>query len=151
MYPDGGSGWLWVVLGLVICWLVVVSFLLWKIKGFLKKLFPEQGDSFQQKLEEGLTAISSLEEFKKQSLDHVQKVGLKRFNPYQDTGGDQSFSVAFLDGKDNGVILTSLHSRAGTRIFAKPVKAGGEDKFQFSQEEKEVVKEASNSAKKAVR
>jgi hypothetical protein len=54
----------------------------------------------------------------------IQRVGLVRFNPFDDTGGDQSFALALLDGRGDGVVISSLHSRSGTRFYAKPVKAG---------------------------
>jgi len=65
----------------------------------------------------------------------------KKYNPYNDTGGDQSFSLVLLDGKLNGTILTSLHSRSGTRIYAKVIKKG-ESELDLSKEEKEVLKKA---------
>lgn len=54
----------------------------------------------------------------------VQRVGLVRFNPFDDTGSDQSFALALLDAGGDGVVLSSLHSRTATRFYAKPVKAG---------------------------
>lgn len=142
MYPDG-LGVIYVVLGIVsIIWLLILSWLVWKNKIFLQNLFPQKGGGFKDRLEEVLAEVKSLEDFKKKSLTNVQKVFLKRYNPYKETGGDQSFSIALLDGRGDGVVLTSLHSRAGTRIFAKPVQKGKERDFQFSEEEREVVTEA---------
>jgi hypothetical protein len=69
-------------------------------------------------------------------------VELLRYNPYEDTGGDQSFSLALLDNDGNGVVVTSLHSRSGTRVFSKPVILGKASQFQFSKEEDEVIKKA---------
>ncbi len=54
----------------------------------------------------------------------VQHIGLVRFNPFGDVGGDQSFAVALLDGNHDGVILSSIYSRNGVRIYAKFVQAG---------------------------
>src|SRR3989344_6056066 len=56
-----------------------------------------------------------------ESENHIQRVELLRYNPYDDTGGDQSFSVAILDNKGTGFVVTSLHARSGTRVFAKPI------------------------------
>ena len=74
-----------------------------------------------------------LETLSQQSL---QKVGVIRFNPFAGTGGDQSFAVALLDAAGNGVVLSSLHGRADTRIFAKPVQ-GGRSKHALSDEEQD--------------
>lgn len=71
----------------------------------------------------------------------VQKVGFLRFNPFQDTGGDNSFSVALLDREDNGVLLSSLYMREGTRLYAKEVK-GGMTRTPLSEEEEKVLKDA---------
>lgn len=57
----------------------------------------------------------------------VQRVGMVRFNPFEDTGGNQSFALALLDLDGNGVILSSLHARTGTRIYGKAVSAGRAD------------------------
>jgi Protein of unknown function (DUF4446) len=71
----------------------------------------------------------------------IQKVGVVRFNPFADTGGDQSFAVALLDAQGNGVVLSSLHGRADTRIFAKPVQAG-RSKHALSDEEQDAIRKA---------
>ena len=52
----------------------------------------------------------------------MQGIGLVRFRAFQDTGGDQSFSLALADGEGNGVIVSALYGRGATRIYAKPVQ-----------------------------
>ena len=56
-----------------------------------------------------------------------QRVGLVRFNPFEETGGNQSFALALLDAAGDGWVLSSLHARAGTRVYAKAIKAGRSD------------------------
>lgn len=73
---------------------------------------------------------------------NFQKFALVRFNPFEDTGGDQSFAVALLDGENNGIVISSLHSRSSTRVYAKEVKSGKSSLHQFSKEEKEAVEKA---------
>jgi len=139
MYSDW-PGLLLLVVGVAcLVWLVGLSFVGWKNYLFLQKLFPARAGNLKEKLEAAIKEIQGLEDFKKQSLEHIQKVALKRYNPYQDTGGDQSFSVVFLNGLGDGVVVTSLHSRASTRVFAKPIKKGKEGGVSLSEEEKEVV------------
>jgi hypothetical protein len=65
-------------------------------------------------------------------------VGLVRFNPFDDTGGNQSFAVAVLDANGDGFVLSSLHARGGTRVFAKSL-AGGRAEATLSSEEAEAV------------
>ena len=64
-----------------------------------------------------------------------QKIGLVRFNPFEDTGGNQSFALALLDEDKDGFIVSSLHSRNGTRIYAKAITAGRCDTAMSSEEE----------------
>lgn len=52
------------------------------------------------------------------------RAGLVRFNPFEDTGGNQSFALALLDGRGDGFVVSSLHSRNGTRIYAKAITRG---------------------------
>jgi hypothetical protein len=74
-----------------------------------------------------------------ESLGHaVQRVGLVRFNPFSDTGGDQSFSIALLDGRGDGIVISSLFSRTETRVFAKPIH-DGTSKYNLTGEEIEAI------------
>ncbi|HEY7625220.1 MAG TPA: DUF4446 family protein [Candidatus Limnocylindria bacterium] len=75
----------------------------------------------------------------------IQKVGVIRFNPFADTGGDQSFAIALLDAEGNGVVLSSLHGRADTRVFAKQVQAG-RSKHALSDEEQDAIRKALSPA-----
>jgi hypothetical protein len=81
----------------------------------------------------------------KDGLLHIQKVGLVRFNPFKDTGGDQSFILSLIDGNDTGVIISGLYSRSGTRWYAKRVANGKGIEHELSEEEKRALKEASIS------
>lgn len=80
------------------------------------------------------------------NLSHIstrsfQKLGLVRFNPFRDTGGDQSFALCLLDGTDTGIVITAVHGREGTRVYAKPITYGTCD-YSLSAEEKTALKEA---------
>jgi hypothetical protein len=70
-----------------------------------------------------------------------QRIGVVRFNPFKDVGGDQSFSIALLDAKNNGVVITGLYTKEGNRIFAKPI-SGGQSKYLLSEEEREAITKA---------
>jgi hypothetical protein len=72
----------------------------------------------------------------------IHKVGIIRFNPFKDIGGDQSFAIALLDGKDSGITISSLHTREGTRIYSKPVTKGESEKYTLTEEEKAAIKAA---------
>jgi len=70
-----------------------------------------------------------------------QKISVVRFNPFGDTGGDQSFSLAVLDAHDSGYVLSSIHGRQGTRVYVKPVDFG-KSKYQLSVEEQQALNQA---------
>lgn len=63
-----------------------------------------------------------------------QRVGLVRYNPFEETGGNQSFALALLDASGDGWVLSSLHARTGTRVYAKAIQAGKAD-VALSEEE----------------
>jgi hypothetical protein len=75
------------------------------------------------------------------SQTSIQHVGLVRFNPFEDTGSDQSFALALLDDRRDGVVISSLHGRTNTRLFAKPVE-GGASSHALSDEEAQAIREA---------
>lgn len=78
-------------------------------------------------------------EIKRNKL-HLQKIGFKRFNPFTNTGGNQSFTLCLLDENNTGIVISSLHSRESTRLYAKEVIKGKAIKISLSAEEQEVVK-----------
>lgn len=73
---------------------------------------------------------------------HLQRLGIVRFNPFSDTGGSQSFSLALLDAKDNGIVITSLYARTGNRWYVKQVRAGKGIELALSKEEENAIKNA---------
>jgi len=79
-----------------------------------------------------------LDERTKRSLQHI---GLVRYNPFEDTGSDQSFAIALLDDARDGIVISSLHGRANTRIFAKPV-TNGSSGHNLSDEETQAIRVA---------
>lgn len=76
-----------------------------------------------------------------------QKISVVRFNPFGDTGGDQSFALAVLDSHNSGYVITSIHGREGTRIYIKPVDYG-KSKYTLSQEEQKALEQASKRVAK---
>ena len=74
--------------------------------------------------------------------DHLQRVGFKRYNPFTDTGGNQSFTLALLNENGDGIVISSLHSRENTRLYAKNLVQGKVENQSLSVEEQEVIKQA---------
>ncbi len=151
MYSD------WVgpaVAGVLLLWLGVLSFLVWRQNKFIKSLFPKSGErDIRKKFEEivktvdgfkdGLSNLDDrIEAIRLKGLQNIQRVELLRFNPYDDTGGNISFTVCFLDNGGSGIVVTSLHARNGTRVFGKEIVSGKSSKYELSKEEEAVIKKA---------
>jgi hypothetical protein len=103
----------------------------------LSETLKKQRDA-EDEIKEILEKIKNLDEV---ALRSIQKVGVVRFNPFKEIGGNQSFSLVILDQKDDGVVISSYHSKEGTRIYTKPIKQG-ESSFPLSGEEEEAIKKA---------
>ncbi len=100
--------------------------------------------SILKKMEGDFEKVSNeLADLKQANKKNLQKVGMIRFNPFKEGGGDQSFSVAVLDASNNGFVMTSLYSNSGNRVYAKPI-ANGVSSYTLSQEEKEAIGKAIN-------
>ena len=129
-----------------------------KIKFMFKgtKVADLEGVIFEQikRLRQTEKNLEELNKFSKQvekmAASSLQKIGVIRFNPFSDTGGDQSFSIACLDAQDNGFTLTSLFTREGTRIYTKPI-SNCESKYPLTEEEKRAIGEAVGGKKLKVK
>ena len=86
-------------------------------------------------VEELRSLYAGIEERTRTALRHV---GMVRFNPFEDTGSDQSFVIALLDDRRDGIVISSLHGRNATRVFAKPVE-GGRSRHSLSDEETQAI------------
>lgn len=71
----------------------------------------------------------------------VQRVGMVRFDAFQDMGGQLSFAAALLDGEGSGMVLSSINGRSETRIYAKPIERGS-SRYNLSDEEQEAIRRA---------
>ncbi len=103
------------------------------LKGALKKI-----KSLENNVKELSGKLSSLE---KKSRLFIQKIGMTRYNPFSNTGGNQSFTIALLDENNDGLVVTSIYSQDGNRVYSKPVK-GGKSEFELSEEEKKAIEKA---------
>ncbi len=141
-------------LGIIFIWLILGSFFLYRtiahyqrltggvtkdnLGTVLEKILDKQ-EKEDKRIED---LVKTIERIEKDDQLHIQKVGLVRFNPFSETGGDQSFALAILDGHNTGMVISSLHSRDATRIYAKPIKQGKVEGYQFSKEEVEAISKA---------
>lgn len=135
--------------------LILAGYLAWRVSQLQERvdraLRGQEGNlednlrSYQDRVEEVDRKLTDLtEQYTRlsgaQSLSS-QKISLVRFNPFGDTGGDQSFSLAVLDAHDSGYVLTSIHGRQGTRVYVKPIDFG-DSKYPLSDEEQQALSQA---------
>ena len=136
----------------VLAWLAVTQHRLARFRMDLARLTPRGLDGLEQRVEqtggELRVALSRTDELGRrcdvlqaQLQTSLQHIGIVRFNPFHDTGGDQSFAIALLDHEANGIVLSSLHNRTETRVFAKPVQAG-DSLYALSGEEEQAIAQA---------
>lgn len=93
-------------------------------------------------LHSALEKISEEQENQAKMLSStIKKIGIVRFNPFNNTGGDQSFAIALLNSKNSGILISSLYLREGTRIYAKPIN-DLKSTYPLSKEEEEAIKKA---------
>jgi len=85
--------------------------------------------------------MTQAEELERRLKKSIQKVGIVRFNAFDDVGSDLSFAVALLDEEDNGVVLTGIYGRDSVHTFAKPLSRG-KSTYRLSAEEIEAVQRA---------
>lgn len=143
----------------VIILVIITAVVIWqflqiqKLRSTLSKVF---GKSNPQALERQLYEYSEMtnrvmanldkmadffKKFYEEEQSSIHKAAMIRFNPFEDMGGEHSFALALLDKNDNGIVMSSLHGRENTRMYAKEV-IDGKSKQQLSKEEEKVLKEA---------
>jgi hypothetical protein len=142
------------VLLLVLIWLGLITFYLQKLirnytiltEGSNKKTLDAVLNNIVKDLNDAKKDIVKLRDqydtIEKNGQYHIQKIGLLRFNPFKDTGGDQSFILSLTDAHETGVVITALYSRSGTRWYAKNVVQGKGSEHQLSEEEKKTLTSA---------
>lgn len=147
---------IYIALGILAIWLSILTFLLLKATRHYKKLSTrtkaesidlildrllDQTDLHKKDIKSIHESVKELHEAKH---SYFQKFGYVKFNPFGDrVGGEQSFVIALLDNRGNGLVKTFMYTRDGVRVYVKPVKDGSSNEYELSQEEKEAIKKAS--------
>ncbi len=133
-------------------WLTALSYFLFRVTGHYRKLTKTTGEGDLKKILENLIDRVGLTQKRIEDLsarcDNLDKeaklsikgTGLLRFNPFKEVGGNQSFVMTLLNEKRNGLVLTSLYTRSGTRWYVKEVKEGKSLDHDLSAEETEAIK-----------
>lgn len=142
-----------VIAGVFFAWLLILTIFFWQMfshytrltKGANNKNLKSILEDVLSKIDLHSKDIETIKKYcdnlQKEGFLHIQKIGLRRFNPFKDTGGDQSFVLSLVDGSDTGIIISALYSRSGTRWYAKRVINGKGVEHELTDEEKKVLKE----------
>ena len=143
-----------IISAIILLWLIILTVFFLRIsshynnlsKGISEKTLTSVLENILRDINVAKIDIDNLkvwcDKIEKDSRLHIQKIGLLRFNPFKDTGGDQSFALVLVDSNDTGVIISGLYSRSGTRWYAKKVVNGKAVGYELSDEEKKALKEA---------
>lgn len=154
-----------IILGLIVIQLFVLAFLIYHLMtlrkakkvfnnlisgvegGSLEQVFVQLGQRVKN-VEDGLMNLEQSVE-KQQEIGelHIQRWSLLRYKAFSNTGGDQSFSLALLDGKGNGVVLSSIYGRDESRMYAKSINEG-QSTYPMSTEENDALQQALGKIKK---
>ena len=141
---------------LLFLWNLIQQLTLFRIKQSQKVFFKGKNAATLEKIvlenqqawESADRDISDLYEIttKVHELAHLglHKIGMIRFNPFRDIGGDQSFSIALLDGEKNGLVISSIYSRDGVRVYTKAIQNKNCEKHALTEEEKRAIEIASS-------
>lgn len=121
-----------------------------KYKEFMRKI--GNGKDLEEDLENYIHRVERVEkqngeivqtcnEMGKSLEKCIQKVGVVRYNAFENTGSDLSFALALLDNKDNGIVLNGIFSRESSNLYAKPV-ISGKSSYSISEEEEKAIEKA---------
>lgn len=143
------------LVGVLFIWNIFLQFSFGKLNKNQKKLFKgkkaqdlepiiiENNENIKELFKKAEDLFQKTDKINKHSLKSLHKVGLLRFNPFREIGGDQSFSLALLDDENSGAIISSLYSREGVRIYCKSLQKGTSAKHPLTEEEKKAIQIAS--------
>lgn len=109
----------------------------------LEELLNNSLDKIEEIEENANKTVDVCNEYMKKTNSCIQKVTIKRYKAFDDVGSDLSYSIAMLDGSNNGIILTSIYSRSESVTYAKPID-NGISRYDLSEEEENVLYEAIN-------
>lgn len=145
--------WFEMATGIVLLGLLVHTMILSRrLRAYKKMTTLVKGGNLEEhicKLQEHLTEQQMLLDKLNNNIQAVdlevksfpQHWHLKRFNAFDNTGSDLSFTLALLNDYMDGYVLTSIFGREDSRVYAKPV-AGGKSQYALSEEEQQAIKAA---------
>ncbi len=108
------------------------------MNGLSNKNIEQLLDSYLDKVNEIILENKEIENhlnnIDRNILNCIQKIGIVRYNAFDNVGSDLSFSIALLDYNNNGIVLSGIYSRESSSTYAKPI-SDGKSKYTMSAEE----------------
>jgi hypothetical protein len=103
-----------------------------------------------ERLEQAVRSLNGTDRRQQVQIEgSVRRVGVLRYDAFEDVGGRLSFSCALLDEHGTGVVITSINGRQETRVYAKPVSRSTST-YNLSLEEEEAIRQAMSEDQQAV-
>jgi len=137
------------LLGLVVCLVIWNIWLTWRIRlirAYVKARSSGSGGCRMEPNGSGTPGVDSrldgnIHASEPAEVPVTQRIGLVRFDAFDDVGGEQSFALALLDAHGSGVVLSNLFGRSESRMYAKCITEG-KPEHTLSSEEQEAVRRA---------
>ncbi len=129
-------------------WVIVLELRLRRLMrgksgGDLEDLIKKINDDLDTLIEARSELRKDIESIRQRMRHHIRGIKTIRFNPFKDSGSNQSFATAFVNDNGDGVVISSLYSRDRVGIYAKPLEAHASE-YELSNEEKQVILESQN-------
>jgi len=139
--------------------LILISILFVRVSALKKRLKALLGNEEAKNIEEAIIRNhqqlaelkedqgwlrKELQSLAEQSKKMKAKAAIVRYNAFHEMGSDLSFSIAIVDEAGNGLVLTGIHNRTDTQMYAKPLE-NGQSKYSLSPEEIEAINQALRS------
>lgn len=101
----------------------------------------EKFDELDEIAQIALKNRQDIKKINEEMLSNFQKVGILRYNAFDEMGGKLSFALTLLDGENSGFIINSMHSREGCYNYIKEIVKGA-SYIELSEEEAESLERA---------
>lgn len=150
----GGAG---ILIFILFVWVIILSVKLSRLARAHKRMIGETGvpklEDVLMKVHDRMEDVQAKQAVQEATMAHQEKrlaalkgrVGVHRFNAFSDQGGEISFAVAIVNEREDGVVLTGIHSREQTFLYAKPLSKG-ESSYPLTPEEKAAISQAGHKA-----
>ena len=112
----------------------------------------KDGKTLEESMMSGFSDVEAILKYTKQNRTDIQKLnkkmeksyqklGIVKYDAFNEMGGKLSFALAMLDNNNTGWIINAMHSREGCYTYIKEV-VNGESYIELSSEEKECLEKA---------